>query len=173
MSLETNEEVLLTTSNVQDFIVENGIIYYTDNVGFLHSIKVNGKDNKILSKDYNIKKIQLLKKWIYFYNDKDNCLSKIKIDGSKVKNVTSFVTNETYNVTNKHIYYFDSVNKQICVTNLKGKKSKAIVSLKSTRTKINIANGIIYYLDDSKDETRIYQMYRVKTNGGATNSIEY
>lgn len=173
LSLETNEEKLVTATNVQDFIVEDGIIYYTDNVGFLHSINVDGTDIKTLSKEYNIKKIQLLKKWIYFYNDKDKCLSKIKIDGSKVKAVTTFVTNETYNVTSKNIYYFDETNKQICITNLNGKKSKPVVSLTSGRTKINIADGILYYLDDSKNETSIYQMYRVKTNGGATNSIDY
>lgn len=173
LSLETNEEKLVTAANVQDFIVNDGIIYYTDNVGFLHSINTDGTNIKTLSKEYNIKKIQLLKKWIYFYNDKEKCLSKIKIDGSKVKTVTTFVTNETYNVTNKKIYYFDETNKQICVTNLKGKKSKAVVSLTSGRTKINIVDGILYYLDDSKNETSIYQMYRVKTNGGATNSIDY
>lgn len=173
LSLETNEEKIVTAANVQDFIVEDGVIYYTDNVGFLYSINVDGTEIKTLSKEYNIKKIQLLKKWIYFYNDKDKCLSKIKKDGSKVKNVTTFVTNETYNVTNKNIYYFDETNKQICVTNLNGKKSKAVVSLTSGRTKINIANGVLYYLDDSKNEKSIYQMYRVKTNGNATNSIDY
>ncbi|MBR3614258.1 MAG: DUF5050 domain-containing protein [Clostridia bacterium] len=173
LSLETGEEKLITATNVQDFVVQDGMIYYTDNVGFLYSINVDGKELKTLSKEFNVKKIQLLKKWIYFYNDKENCLSKIKIDGSKVKLVTTFITNETYNITNKNIYYFDEVNNQICVTNLKGKKSKPVVSLKSNRTKINIANGILYYLDDSKNESSIYQMYRVKTNGKATNSIEY
>ena len=173
LPLATGEEKIITASNVQDFVVEDGIIYYTDNVGFLYSINVDGTDSKTLSKEYNFKKIQVLKKWIYFYNDKDKCLSKIKTDGSKVKTVTTFVTNETYNITNKNIYYFDEVNKQICVTNLNGKKSKAVVSLTSSRTKINISNGILYYLDDSKNESSIYQMYRVKTNGGATKSIEY
>ena len=123
LSLETGEEKLITATNVQDFVVQDGMIYYTDNVGFLYSINVDGKELKTLSKEFNVKKIQLLKKWIYFYNDKENCLSKIKIDGSKVKLVTTFITNETYNITNKNIYYFDEVNNQICVTNLKGKKS--------------------------------------------------
>lgn len=173
LSLTTGEEKIVTASNVQDFVVNDGVIYFTDNAGFLYSIKVDGTESKTLSKEYNFKKIQLLKKWIYFYNAKDKCLSKIKIDGSKVKTVTTFVTNEIYNVTNKNIYYFDEVNKQICVTNLKGKKSNAVVSLTSNRTKINIADGILYYLDDSKNESSIYQMYRVKTNGGATKSIEY
>lgn len=173
LSLTTGEEKIITASNVQDFVLEDGKIYFTDNVGFLYSINVDGTDCKTLSKDYDFKKIQVLKKWIYFYNDKEKCLSKIKIDGSKVKTVTTFVTNETYNVTNKNIYYFDEVNKQICVTNLNGKKSKAVVSLTSNRTKINISKGILYYLDDSKNELSIYQMYRVKTNGGDTKSIEY
>lgn len=173
LSLETNEEKLVTAASVQDFVVDDGVIYYTDSVGYLHSITVNGTDFKDVSKDYNIKKIQVLKKWIYFYNDAENCLCKIKKDGSSIKTVATYVNNETYNVTSKYIYYFDEVNKQICRSDLNGKKSKAIVTLETTRTKINIANGVIYYLDNSQNESRIYQMYRVKTNGGAANSIDY
>lgn len=173
LSLETNEEKLVTAASVQDFVVDDGVIYYTDYVGYLHSITVNGTDFKDITKDYNIKKIQILKKWIYFYNEAENCLCKIKKDGSSLKTVATFVNNETYNVTSKYIYYFDEVNKQICRSDLKGKKSKAIVTLETTRTKINIADGVIYYLDNSKSETRIYQMYRVKTNGKAANTIDY
>ena len=40
-------------------------------------------------------------------------------------------------------------------------------------TRINIANGIIYYLDKSADNTQIYQMFRVKKDGKKVKSIDY
>lgn len=173
LSLETKEETMVTSANIQDFVVDNGIVYFTDNVGYLYSITVNGTDKKTVSQEYNIKKFQVLKKWIYYYDQKENALCKIKNDGSSRKVVATFVNNEMYNVTSKHIYYFDQVNKQICRCDLKGKKSNPIVALTTTRPKINIANGVIYYLDNSKNTNQIYQMYRVKENGNSTKSIDY
>ena len=167
------KSVIDKATDAKDFVVDKGMIYFTDNIGYVYSIKVNGQELTNILKDYNVSKIQVLKKWIYFYNQQEKCLSKVKKTGGDVKTVATFVNNETYNITNKYIYYFDSVNNQICRSDLKGKKSKAIVTLKTGRTKINIANGYIYYLDESKNENRIYQMYRVKTNGKAANSIEY
>ena len=164
---------MVVVYNVQDFVVDKDIIYFTDNLGRLLSINLDGTEFTEISKDYNIKKIQMMGNWIYFYNNQENALCKIKKDGSKMKTVATFVNNETYNVTSKYVYYLDEVNGQICRCDLKGKKSKAIVSLKSARTKINIADGILYYLDDSKDQSRIYQMSRVKVNGGNTNPINY
>lgn len=173
ISLETGEETMITASNVRDFVLDGDIVYFTDNVGYLHSVKTNGKDKKEISSEYNIANIQILKKWIYFYDEKENALCKMKKDGSSKKTVATFVNNEMYNVTSKKIYYFDEVNKQICSCDLKGKKSKPIVTLEATRTKINIVNNVMYYLDDSKIDSQIYQMYRVKTNGGQANSINY
>ncbi len=173
LSLENGEETIITAANVQDFVLEDGIIYFTDNVGYLHSITTNGTENKEIATGYNIKNFQILKKWIYFYDSKENALCRIKKDGSSKKTVATFVNNEIYNVTNKGIYYFDSVNKQICKSDLKGKKSKAIVSLEAVKPRIGIANGELYYLDNSKDESQIYQMYRVKTNGSEAKSIDY
>lgn len=173
LSLETNEENLVVAYNVQDFVVDGDEIFFTDNVGYLHSVGIEGNDLKELATEYNIRKIQVLKKWIYFYSSQEKALCKIKKDGSDMKVVATFVNNETYNITSKYIYYYDSVNNQICRCDLKGKKSKAIVSLKASRTKINIADDVLYYLDDSDSETRIYQMCRVKTNGNAAKPIEY
>ena len=173
LSLQTGEETIITASNVQDFVLEKGTIYYTDSVGYLHSVSTLGTDNKQIATEYNIKNIQIMKKWIYFYDSKENALCKIKKDGSSKKTVATFVNSEIYNITNKGIYYFDSVNKQICKSDLKGKKSKAIVSLDAVKPRINIANKEIYYLDNSKDPAQIYQMFRVKTNGNSAKSIEY
>lgn len=173
LSLETNEEVIIAPANIQDFVVENGVIYYTDSTGCLYSRLVNGEGLTEITKNYDIKKIQILDKWIYFYNSKEKSLCKIRNDGEKYQTVATFVNNEMYNVTSKYIYYFDDVNGQICRCDLKGKKSNPIVSLNTTRTKINIAGDTLYYLDDSESETRIYEMERVKTNGGMANPIEY
>ncbi len=172
-SLDTNEENFLVRYNVQDFVLDGKTIYFIDNIGTLYSIGIDGQDSQKISSDYNIKRIQVLKNWIYFYNNAENALCKIKKDGSKMKVVATFVNNETYNVTSKYIYYFDEINKQICKCDLKGKKSNAIVTLKASRTKINIVDDKLYYLDNSEDEFRIYQMYRVKTNGHAAKPIEY
>lgn len=173
LSLDNGEEVVITVADIRDFVLNKDKIYFTDSVGFLYSVGINGTDKKEISTEYNIEKIQLMKKWIYYYDSEENALCKIKIDGSSRSVVTSFVNNEMFNVTNKYIYYLDIVNGKICKCDLKGKKSNEIVSTETTTTSINIVNGIMYYLDKRQDETQMYQMYRVKTNGKATKEIIY
>ena len=173
LSIESGEESTLTVANIRDFVLDDDIIYFTDNVGFLHSIAIDGTDLKDISTEYNIKNIQILKNWIYFYDENENALCKIKKNGSSKTTVATFVNNETYNVTSKGVYYFDAVNKQICRCDLKGKKSKSIVSLNTSRTHINIVDGMIYYLDNSQDTSQIHQIYRIKENGKESIPIEY
>jgi len=173
LSLEDLTETTLVESGINDFVVSKGKVYYTNNNGYLYSISTEGTNNKEISKEYNIRNFQVLKNWIYFYDNAEGALCKIKNNGKSKQTVTNFVNNETYNVTNNKIYYYDATNKQICRCDLKGKKSIAIVKIQAERTKINIANGILYYLDKSDNNNQMYKMYRVKTNGGATNSIEY
>ncbi len=172
-SLAGGDETVIAAGNIQDFVLEGDLIYFVDNVGYVHTTNFTGTDVKEIAKDYNIKKIQILNKWIYFYDDAENALCKMKLDGSDKKTVATFVNNELYNVTSKNIYYYDAVNKQICKCDLKGKKSSPIVTIEATRPRINIADGVLYYLDNSKDNTQIYQMFRVKTNGNAAKSIDY
>lgn len=172
-SLDSEENQILVEKKVQDFVLEDNTIYYTDDSGYLYSVNINSGEKKEISKNYNIKKIQVLKKWIYFYDETQNALCKIKKDGSKEKVVATFVNNEWYNVTSKKVYYYDSINKQICACDLKGKKSKAIVSVTALKPRINIADGEMYYLDTSKNTDQMYQMFRVKENGSAANSIDY
>lgn len=174
LSIENpSEEKTIIQANIQDFVLENNKIYYTDNIGYLYSIKLDGTDKKEISTEYKIRKIQILNNWIYFYDEQENALCKIKKNGSPKKTVATFVNNETYNVTSKGIYYFDLANKQICKSDLKGKKSHVITPITATTTRINIVNGVIYYLDNSKDLAQIHQMYRIKENGKEVNPIEY
>ena len=173
LNIEKEQEEKIVKANIQDFVLDENIIYFTDSVNTLFSINTSGVDLKTISVTDNIQKIQILKKWIYFYDETENALCKIKKDGSSKKVVSTFVHNEIYNVTNKRIYFYDDINGQICSSDLKGKTSKVIVSLSATKPKINIVKGVMYYLDDSKDATQIYQMYRVKTDGSQTKSIDY
>lgn len=172
-SLDTDENTILIEQKVQDFVLDEDIVYYVDDLGYLYSINVNSGEKKEISTNHNIKKIQILNKWIYFYDETQNALCKIKKDASKEKVVATFVNNEWYNVTSKKIYYYDSVNKQICASDLKGKKSKAIVAVTALKPRINIADGEMYYLDTSRNTDQMYQIFRVKENGSAANTINY
>lgn len=172
-SLDNGEDKVIVNQKVQDFVLDDGIIYYTDDSGHLYSVNISSEEKKEISKNYNIKKIQILGKWIYFYDESQNALCKINKSGTKESVVATFVNNEWYNVTSKKIYYYDSVNKQICACDLKGKKSKAIVAVTALRPRMNIANGEMYYLDTSKNTEQMYQMFRVKNDGSEANSIDY
>ena len=173
LDIKTGEENKIVQANVQDFVVDEGVIYFTDSIGTLTSITTSGINSKVIVDTENIKNIQILKKWIYYYDESENALCKVKKDGTSKKKVSTFVNNEIYNVTSKKIYYFDQVNKQICSSDLKGKTSKVVVKLNTTMPRINIVKDTIYYLDDSKDQTKIYQMFRVKTNGNKMKTIDY
>lgn len=173
LSIETGEDVTLIAANVKDFVLDDGVIYYTDNVGYLHSVNTSGTDKKEIAVGQNIGKIQILKNWIYFYDQAEDALCKIKKDGSSKQVVSTFVKNDIFNVTSKNVYYLDKTNKQIARCDLKGNKSKAIVSLNTSISKINISDGILYYLDTDTSNQYGERIYRVKTNGKATKPIEY
>ena len=114
IELESGRDSIINTANIQDFVLDNKVIYYTDNVGYLYSVSVDGTDNKEICKDYQINKIQILDKWIYYYDSRSSAetgpkgLYKIKKDGSSRMLVSNYICNEYYNVTNKGIYYFAS-----------------------------------------------------------------
>ncbi len=179
--LETKKESIIATSNVQDFVLDNKTIYYTDNVGYLYKVNIDGTNNEVISRDYSINQIQLLDKWIYYYDSSNSeekgpsGLYKIKKDGTSRTLVSENINNEYYNITSKSIYYYDISSKKIIKTNLNGKNSKEITQLNDQMllTRMNIANGVIYYLDKSIDDSQIYQMYRIKEDGKKSKSIEY
>lgn len=173
LNLKTEEETKIVKANIQDFVVDGNMIYFTDNVNTLSSVTTSGLNVKLLTTTGKVQKIQVLKNWIYYYDSTEDALCKVKKDGTSKKVVSTFVNNEMYNVTSKRIYFYDDINRAICSSDINGKTSKIVVSISSTKPKINIVDGIMYYLDDSKNETQIYQMYRIKTNGGKTDSIEY
>ena len=169
ISLTTGEETIIAAAQVRDFVLDEDVVYFVDSVGALQSVNVNGKDNKEITTEFNLKYIQILGKWIYFYNDQEAALYKMKKDGSDVTKVATFINNEVYNVTSKGIYYFNAVDRQICVCDLKGKKSKPVVAVETTNPKINVVDGILYYFDNSSVEGQLFETKVVKSNGNAVN----
>ena len=123
--------------------------------------------------DSIVKKIQVMGKWIYYYDEEEGALCKVKTDGTSKTIVSVLVKSDNFNITDNKIYFFDTENKEIGSVNLKGDGYKKITTTQSNKTKINIAGDVLYYLDVSQDESQIYQMYRVKTNGSSANPIEY
>lgn len=173
INIENNEETIITTAVIQDFQVLENEIYFTDNINNFYKMSLTGIDLNRISDDLRLKQFQIVGKWIYFVDIETKSLNKIKLDGTDKTLVTDKIKDNNYNVTNDRIYFFDTENKKICSVNLKGNNYKEIVTIQANRTKINIADDILYYLDTSKDESQISQMYRIKTNGNQAKKIEY
>ena len=172
LKIDTHEEEKICAANIIDFNLEKGVIYYTDTVGKLHSIKTDGLEQKEIKTDDSIRKFQMLDNHIYYYNDKEPGLVRIKKDGTGRKVVSKLVSNDTYNVTSKGVYFYNDISHEIAVTKEGSKKSKGVVAIKTTKTKINVVDKFIYYLDNGKDG-RMHQMFRIKTNGNNAKEIVY
>ena len=172
INIATHEEEKICAANIIDFELDNGVIYFTDTVGKLHSIKTDGLEQKEIKTDDVIRKFQMLGNHIYYYNDREQGLVRINKDGGGRKVVSKLVSNDTFNVTSKGIYYYNDISHEIAVTKEGSKKSKGVVAVKTTKTKINIADNFIYYLDNGKDG-RMHEMYRIKTNGNSAKEIVY
>lgn len=173
INIENNEETIITTALIQDFQVLEDGIYFTDNINNVYKMSLTGIDLNRISDDLRMKQFQIVKDWIYFIDLETNTLSKVRLDGTDKTQVTDKIKDNNYNVTGKNIYFFDTENKKICSVNLKGNNYKEIVTIQANKTKINIVEDILYYLDTSKDESQISQMYRIKTNGNQAKKIEY
>lgn len=173
MDVNGNNKTIITTANIQDFQVLDNEIYFTDNINNLYKMTTTGTELERIVSDSIVKKIQVVGKWIYYYDEEEGALCKVKTDGTAKTIVSVLVKSESFNVTSKKIYFLDTENKEIASINLNGDGYKKIVTIQSNKTKINIADDEMYYLDASQDELQIYQMYRVKTSGNSTNPIEY
>lgn len=173
INIENNEETIITTAVIQDFQVLEDGIYFTDNINNVYKMSLTGIDLQRISEELRVKQFQIVGKWMYFIDLESSSLSKVKLDGTDKTLVTDMVKDNNYNVTEKNIYFFDSESKKICSVNLKGKNYKDIVTIQANKTKINIADDVLYYLDTSKDESQISQIYRIKINGNQAKKIEY
>lgn len=174
ITLDGKDERTIISSEIRDFEVIDGKIYYSNKTGDLFVATTSGVDTKkITPESYAIKEFQVKDEWIYYYNEDEKCLCKLKSDGTNNQIISQYVNSNIYNISKDRIYFFNEENKKIASINFNGDKYKEIVSISTNKTKINVVGDTIYYLDASNNESKIYQMYRVKTNGGNAKTIEY
>lgn len=171
--LDGTQETVITASEIQDFEVIDGKIYFSDKMGNMYKMNTSGGELAKIEVDYNIKEFQIKDDYIYYFNEANKNLCRVKDDGSNNEVVSEYVNSATFNITDNKIYFFDKEAKKIASVNLNGGNYKEIVSISTNNTKINVIDDTIYYLDASENESKIYQMYRIKTNGGTAKSIEY
>lgn len=173
LSIDGSKETVITASEIADFEVIDGKIYFSNKMGIMYKMNTNGSELTKIELDFVIKEFQIKDNYIYYFNEDNKNLCKIKDDGTDEKVVSEYVNSSTFNITKNKIYFFDKENKKIASVDMNGGNYKEIVSVSTNNTKINVIDDVIYYLDASTNESKIYQMYRVKTNGGKAKSIEY
>lgn len=173
LTLDGKEEKIITNSEIKDFQVINNMIYFSNSVGNLYKMTTNGTELEKISVQYAIKEFQVRDEWIYYFNENEKNLCKVSVFGEDTAVVSEYINSNIYNITKNKIYFFDVEAKKIASVNLNGGNYKEIVSVSTNKTKINVVEDTIYYLDASNNEAKIYQMYRIKTNGKSAKSIEY
>ena len=173
MKLDGSEERIITASDISDFEVIDGKIYFSNKSGIMYKMNTEGAELNKIDLDATVNNFQIKDSYIYYFNEDDKKLYKVKDDGTDTSIVSEYVNSSTFNITKNKIYFFDKENKKIASVDMNGGNYKEIVSVSTNNTKINVIGDTIYYLDASTNESKIYQMYRVKTNGGKAKSIEY
>lgn len=174
LNLDGSDERVIINNEIKDFEVIEGKIYYSSKTGDLYESTTNGTEIKRLTTgDVSIKEFQVKDEWIYYYNEDNNCLYKLKIDGTNNQIFSQYVNSNIYNAAKDRVYFFDEQNKKIASVNYNGENYKEITSISTNKTKINVVGDTVYYLDASSNESKIYQMYRVKTNGSKAKTIQY
>lgn len=161
-----NPQVLLKRG-VVDFKVVDETIYFSDIMGYLYSIDLDGENYKTLIKESSFDEFQILDDYVYYFDNEKGKLMKVSLkDTSKKKEVTDKLDCDTYNVTTVGIFYLNKKNSKICMVSSNGKKSKELVSVNTDNTKINIAGNILYYIDNDKSSI-VTKM--IGTNGKKVN----
>ena len=174
LNLDGTDERVIISNEIRDFEVVENKIYYTSKTGDLYTATTNGTEiQRITPKDVSIKEFQVKDNWIYYYDEDDSSLHKVKTDGTENQLFSQYVSSSIFNTAKDKIYFFDEDNKKIASINYNGENYKEITRVSTNKTKINVVGDTIYYLDASSNESKIYQMYRIKTNGSAAKVIKY
>jgi len=174
LGINGENETSIVTESVQDFELCDNYLYYVNMKNQICKISLSDNITTCLLEEEIARKIQIVNDWIYYYNQSENALFRLNKDGSKNELVSVLINNETYNVSGKYVYYFDKENLKISRMQIKNtQKCDDIVNLSTSKTKINIANDEIYYLDKSKNESESYQIFRIKLNGKPAKNIQY
>lgn len=166
IDLSGENQSVIVSGNIQDFWLENGKIFYINDLNQICRTTVTGESNIILNEKVIAKKIQLVDNWIYYYNESENALFRMKENGKNNELISVLVKNEVYNISGEYVYYLDQDNSKIARMQIgKTNKCNDIIDISVTKTKINIAGDELYYLDKSQDDSQTYQIFRVKLDG--------
>ena len=148
-----NSEVILQRGIV-DFKVLDGTIYFSDIMGYLYSVDINGKNYKTIMKKSVFEEFQIIDNYVYYFDNENSKLMRISLkDTSKKDEVTDKLDCEIYNVTSNGIYYLDKGRSKICFVSKNGKKTRDIVKVNTNNTKINIIGNVLYYIDSENGKT--------------------
>jgi len=170
---ENKNEAIMVSANISDFVLYKNDMYYVDNVGYLRKINLDTNEITDVTKEYDMQKIQIYKNKIYFYNLKEDALCRMNLKGNNCKVISDLVKNNTFNVTSKYIYFYDEEKSTISRMTFDGRGLLDIVKVENSDTKINIANGNLYYMELYEGNESEYRMFRVKTNGKEAKPIKY
>ena len=149
MDLDGKNNKVILTRSVTDFKVVDEKIYFSDIMGFLYSVDLNGDNYKTIVKEAKFGKFQILDKYVYYFDKDSEKLMRIRLDDtSKKEEVSDKLDCDIYNVTSNGVYYYSKANSKISFVSLNGKKTKDIVNINTDNTKINIVDNVIYYIDN-------------------------
>ncbi len=172
IDLNGNNGNIVITRTIGDFVVENGMVYFTDEAGYLYKITTDSKNYGIISDKILVKKFQVLDGYAYYYNEENRNLMKVNLENGQEEKVTDKLNCSTFNITDKAIFYLDKENKSICKINLDGKNPKEIVKVNTENTKISVDGDVLYYTDTLENSSS-YRTFRIKINGKEVDEIKY
>ncbi len=170
MDLNGENQEIIITRTISDFEVEKGIVYFTDESGYLYKISVNSEDYGEIGDKILAKKFQILGNYAYYFSEDNDSLMRIDLEGKSEEVVSDKLNCNIFNVTNKSIYYLDKDSLTICSININGGNPKEIVKINTENTKLNVYDDILYYVNSDGVS---YKTYRIKTNGKETEQIKY
>ena len=165
-----NETTILKRT-VSNFEVEDETIYFTDSAGFLYSVDSNGENYTEIGDEVINSDFQIYGKYAYYY-DEEQGLMKFNLNKLTTELVTDKLDSNIFNVTSDGIFFVNLENMKICKVSLNGSDYNELIDIDSTYSGINIANNRLYYIETDEDSSS-YITCRIKTNGKATDDIEY
>ena len=171
IDINGENETTLLTRTISNFELESEKIYLTDETGFLYSVDLNGENYTQVYEEIIGSDFQVYDKYVYYY-DETQGLMRLNLNKLKIELITDKLDSSIFNVTDDGIFFVNLENMKICKIDLKGGNYEEITDVNSSNSKISIVGNKLYYIGID-EENGSYITYRIKTNGKATDSIEY
>ena len=171
IDINGENETEILTRTISNFELDNEKIYFTDEAGFLYSIDLNGENYSEVTEEIIGSDFQIYNKYVYYY-DEDQGLMRLNMNKLTIELISDKLDSDIFNVTDEGIFFVNLENMKICKIGLKGGNYKELVDINSSNSKISVVGNKLYYIG-TDEESGSYRTYRIKTNGKATDSIEY